>query len=150
MIFPVAQQSRHEENGIDASTEAQQAGRKCRILVVEDNEDVRELAEAMLAAADYDVLSAPSGEHALELLEREAVDLLFTDVIMPGGMNGLQLIEQVHAKRPGMPVLVTTGYMDELPARGMRDRSLEVLAKPYQHQDLLDRVHAALHARHAA
>ena len=150
MIFPVAQQARHEEDGDGAAAEAQQAGRKCRILVVEDNEDVRELAEAMLAAADYDVLSAPSGERALELLEQERVDLLFTDVIMPGGMNGLQLIEQVHAKKPGMPVLVTTGYMDELPARGMRDRSLEVLAKPYQHQDLLDRVHAALHARRAA
>ncbi len=152
MIFPVAQQSRHEDGdgGVDADTAARAAGRKCRILVVEDNDDVRELAEAMLAAADYDVLSAPSGERALEVLEKETVDLLFTDVIMPGGMNGLQLVEQVHASRPGMPVLVTTGYMDELPARGARDKSLEVLAKPYQHQDLLDRVHAALHARRAA
>ncbi|QOY93862.1 response regulator [Massilia sp. UMI-21] len=150
MIFPVAQQSRHEKGGVDAGAAAHAAGRKCRILVVEDNEDVRELAEAMLEAADYEVLSAPSGERALELLEREQVDLLFTDVIMPGGMNGLQLVEQVHASKPGMPVLVTTGYMDELPARGARDKSLEVLAKPYQHQDLLDRVHAALHARRAA
>jgi FixJ family two-component response regulator len=65
-------------------------------------------------------------------------------------MNGLQLIERVHASKPGMPVLVTTGYMDELPARGARDKSLDVLAKPYQHQDLLDRVHAALLARRAA
>lgn len=150
MIFPVAQQSQHEDGGTDASSDARAAGRKCRILVVEDNEDVRELAEAMLAAADYDVLSAPSGERALELLQQESVDLLFTDVIMPGGMNGLQLIEQVHASKPGMPVLVTTGYMDELPARGARDKSLDVLAKPYQHQDLLDRVHAALHQRRAA
>jgi len=147
MIFPVAQQSHHEGGGSDADAQARAEGRKCRILVVEDNADVRELAEAMLAAADYDVLAAPSGERALELLEKEKVDLLFTDVIMPGGMNGLQLIERVQAERPGMPVLVTTGYMDELPAR---DKSLDVLAKPYQHQDLLDRVHAALHARKAA
>ncbi|WP_036215762.1 histidine kinase famiy protein [Massilia sp. LC238] len=150
MIFPVAQQPRHEDGDLEPGTDAHEAGRKCRILVVEDNEDVRELAEAMLAAADYDVLSAPSGERALELLETEKVDLLFTDVIMPGGMNGLQLIEQVHASKPSMPVLVTTGYMDELPARGARDKSLDVLAKPYQHQDLLDRVHAALRARRAA
>ncbi len=151
MIFPVAQQSRHEDGGHhDAGADAHEAGRKCRILVVEDNEDVRELAEAMLAAADYDVLSAPSGERALELLETEKVDLLFTDVIMPGGMNGLQLIEQVHASKPSLPVLVTTGYMDELPARGARDKSLDVLAKPYQHQDLLDRVQTALRARRAA
>ncbi|VXC57538.1 histidine kinase famiy protein [Massilia sp. 9I] len=151
MIFPVAQQARHEDDGQHGiAAQAEEAGRKCRILVVEDNEDVRELAEAMLAAADYDVLSAPSGERALELLKEETVDLVFTDVIMPGGMNGLQLIEQVHARRPEMPVLVTTGYMDELPARGARDKSLVVLAKPYQHQDLLDRVHAALHAKRAA
>jgi PAS domain S-box-containing protein len=149
MLFPVARQQRHEEEDAMAA-QAQEVGRKCRILVVEDNEDVRELAEAMLEAADYDVLSAPSGERALELLETEKVDLLFTDVIMPGGMNGLQLIEQVHASKPSMPVLVTTGYMDELPARGARDKSLDVLAKPYQHQDLLDRVHAALRARRAA
>jgi PAS domain S-box-containing protein len=147
MIFPVAQQSHLEAGGSDADAEASAEGRKRRILVVEDNADVRELAEAMLAAADYDVLAAPSGERALELLETEKVDLLFTDVIMPGGMNGLQLIERVQAARPGMPVLVTTGYMDELPAR---DKSLDVLAKPYQHQDLLDRVQAALHARKAA
>ena len=150
MIFPVVQ-GRHEEFGRqDAGTAERDPGRKCRILVVEDNEDVRELAEAMLEAADYEVLSAPSGERALELLETEKVDLLFTDVIMPGGMNGLQLIEQVHASNPAMPVLVTTGYMDELPARGMREKSLDVLAKPYQHQDLLDRVEAALQARRAA
>ena len=150
MIFPVAQQSQHEEGGVNAASVAAEAGRKCRILVVEDNHDVRELAEAMLAAADYEVVSAPSGESALALLERESVDLLFTDVIMPGGMNGLQLIEKVHEARPGMPVLVTTGYMDELPARGSKGQALEVLAKPYEHQDLLDRVHAALHGRRAA
>ncbi len=149
MIFPVAQEARHED-GVDLAGIIEAAGRKCRILVVEDNEDVRELAEAMLAAADYDVVSAPSGERALDLLARETVDLLFTDVIMPGGMNGLQLIEKVHEARPGMPVLVTTGYMDELPARGSQGQALEVLAKPYDHQALLDRVQAALHGRRAA
>ena len=150
MVFPVVQGAQHEDGGANAASTAEDEGRKCRILVVEDNEDVRELAEAMLAAADYDVVSAPSGEEALALLERQSVDLLFTDVIMPGGMNGLQLIEKVHATRPGMPVLVTTGYMDELPARGAQGQALEVLAKPYDHQDLLDRVHAALRGRRAA
>jgi len=151
MIFPVSRHARDEDaGGPDLASAAAEAGRKCRILVVEDNEDVRELAEAMLAAADYEVVSAPSGETALALLERESVDLLFTDVIMPGGMNGLQLIEKVHEARPGMPVLVTTGYMDELPARGSQGQALEVLAKPYDHQELLDRVYMALHGRRAA
>jgi len=150
MIFPVARQAAQEADGTGPAVGVDATGRKCRILLVEDNEDVRELAEAMLAAADYEVVAAPSGETALALLEREAVDLLFTDVIMPGGMNGLQLIEKVHAARPGMPVLVTTGYMDELPARAAQGQALEVLAKPYDHQALLDRVQAALQGRCAA
>ena len=146
MVFPVAQAS--EDAAPDAGAPQAASGpqrRRCRILVVEDNDDVRELAESMLEMADYEVVAAPSGERALGILENgEQVDLLFTDVIMPGGMNGLELIERVHAKRPGLPVLVTTGYMDELPGRGKRSDPLDVLAKPYQHQDLLDRVSAAL------
>jgi CheY-like chemotaxis protein len=70
--------------------------------------------------------------------------LLFTDVIMPGGMNRLELIGHVHARLPDLPVLVTTGYMEELSATGNRSEGLNVLAKPYQHQDLLERIRAAL------
>jgi len=149
MVFPVAGLAATGgiEHGADpvALDGSAAAVRRSRILVVEDNDDVRELAESMLEMADYDVVSAPSGERALDLLENgEQVDLLFTDVIMPGGMNGLELIERVHAKRPALPVLVTTGYMDELPGRHKRSEALDVLGKPYQHQDLLDRVSAAL------
>ena len=142
MVFPV-------DAARDASTaqeEAEAAAQDCaraRILVVEDNEDVRELAETMLESAGYTVVSAPSGEQALHLLdEGGAVDLVFTDVMMPGGMNGLQLADQVRARRPGTPILVTTGYMDELPAaRGQR---LDILSKPYRQEDLLARVRAIL------
>jgi PAS domain S-box-containing protein len=148
MVFRVADQAagadaaQHEPRG---GTREEPRQRPCRILVVEDNDDVRELAESMLHMAGYEVLSAPSGERALGMLESgEQADLLFTDVIMPGGMNGLELIERVHARRPGLPVLVTTGYMDELPGRGKPSGALDVLSKPYQHQDLLDRVGAAL------
>ena len=149
MVFPVAGLAATEGIARGADPVAQDgsaaAVRRARILVVEDNDDVRELAESMLEMADYEVLAAPSGERALGILESgEQVDLLFTDVIMPGGMNGLELIERVHARRPGLPVLVTTGYMDELPGRSKRSDPLDVLAKPYQHQDLLDRVSAAL------
>jgi len=149
MIFPVAGLAATDGIARGADPVAQDgsaaAVRRTRILVVEDNDDVRELAESMLEMADYEVVAAPSGERALGILENgEQVDLLFTDVIMPGGMNGLELIERVHAKRPGLPVLVTTGYMDELPGRGKRSEALDVLGKPYQHQDLLERVSAAL------
>jgi len=148
MIFPVA------DNAADAARAVRQsdaaagtsdaADAKPAVLVVEDNDDVRELAVSVLGLAGYAVLSAASGEQALELLEGGAdVSLLFTDVIMPGGMNGLELIGKARELQPGLPVLVTTGYMDDLPERG-RSTDLKILAKPYRHETLLEQVEAAL------
>jgi PAS domain S-box-containing protein len=150
MFFPVgeaiAADAAHDDgaHGDAAGTGAAGASGKPCVLVVEDNDDVRELAEAVLSMSGYAVLSAVSGERALEILEEGTrIDLLFTDVIMPGGMTGLELVERVRASRPQLPVLVTTGYMDELPGRG-RGQGLNVLAKPYRHEELLARVEAAL------
>ncbi|MBQ5950379.1 ATP-binding protein [Massilia sp. ST3] len=146
MVFPVSEQAHPGgDEAADEQAPVLPRGSDCHILLVEDNDDVRELAESMLSMAGYQVLSAPSGERALALLDGGAkVDLLFTDVIMPGGMNGLQLVAEARRKRPGLPVLVTTGYMDELPGQGGRGEGLDVLAKPYHHQELLDRIKAAL------
>jgi len=146
MIFPVADNLTHPSavrQRDPAQAEADDSGKR-RVLVVEDNEDVRELAVSVLGLAGYAVQSAPSGEQALAMLEDGAqVDLLFTDVIMPGGMNGLDLIERAHRLLPDLPVLVTTGYMDDLPERG-RSTDLKILAKPYRHETLLEQVEAAL------
>jgi CheY-like chemotaxis protein len=146
LIFPVTERVVQEAPGEAPAgpVAAGQAGKPC-ILLVEDNDDVRELADSVLSAAGYKVLAAPSGESALVLLEEnQQVDLLFTDVIMPGGMNGLQLVERVRALHPTLPALLTTGYMDELQAGGGRAAPLDVLAKPYQHTELLERVRLAL------
>jgi len=145
MVFPVDGARYASAPGEDAPDAAAQERAKARILVVEDNEDVRELAETMLESAGYAVVSAPSGEQALNVLDEGAeIDLVFTDVMMPGGMNGLQLADHVRRRRPGTPILVTTGYMDELPAaRGQR---LDILGKPYRQEDLLARVRAILPA----
>ena len=148
MIFPVADGAADAQDAADApaATSDEEPGRP-RILVVEDNEDVRELAETMLGAAGYAVVSAPSGERALELLDEEnRIDLLFTDVIMPGGMNGLQLAERVRERRPETPILITTGYMEELPSPTARTQPLDVLSKPYRQEELLSRVRAILPA----
>jgi PAS domain S-box-containing protein len=142
MIFPVAEPG---PGGRDAGGEKGEGGPgQQTILIVEDNDDVRELAESMLSLAGYGVLSAASGESALAVLEQQSeIDLLFTDVIMPGGMNGLQLVERVRKERPQLPVLLTTGYMDDL-HKDSRRGGLDVLPKPYKHNDLLERVKAAL------
>jgi PAS domain S-box-containing protein len=149
MVFPVAE---HGQPGEPADGEEEKAGtnQEC-ILVVEDNDDVRELAESVLNLSGYAVLAASSGEQALALLDQHPdVDLLFSDVIMPGGMNGLQLVERALQKRPDLPVLLTTGYMDEIPGKGARNSPLEVLPKPYQHTALLERVRASLEKKAAA
>ena len=65
--------------------------------------------------------------------------------MMPGGMNGLQLADQVRARSPATPILITTGYMDELPMA--RAQPLDILSKPYRQEDLLARVRAILPAR---
>jgi PAS domain S-box-containing protein len=143
MIFPVSEHSvQGQQPGEPGSTAAQDNAH--RILLVEDNDDVRELAESVLSLGGYRVLSAPSGESALAMLEDEDVDLLFTDVIMPGGMNGLQLVERVRQQQPDLPVLLTTGYMDELQNPDLPGGRLNVLAKPYKHGDLLERIRQAL------
>jgi PAS domain S-box-containing protein len=149
MIFPTADSDAdaHRPAHDAAPQDAEDmAGNKPCVLVVEDNDDVRELAESVLGMAGYAVLAAASGEQALVLLrEGVRVDLLFTDVIMPGGMNGLQLVDEARRLRPRLPVLVTTGYMDELPGKGREHgQRLNILAKPYKHGDLLERVEAAL------
>jgi PAS domain S-box-containing protein len=147
MIFPIADNGTGHDDAAagDAAPDAAGANAgKPTVLVVEDNDDVRELAEQVLEMEGYAVQSAASGEQAMDLLRQDArADLLFTDVIMPGGMNGLELVEQARALRPGLPVLVTTGYMDELP-QGGRSGGLNVLAKPYRQEDLLERVRKAL------
>jgi PAS domain S-box-containing protein len=150
MIFPVADNAADNEatarHGRGARLQEDGAAADARpgVLVVEDNDDVRELAVTVLGIAGYRVLSAASGEQALAMLEDGVqVSMLFTDVIMPGGMNGLELIDRVRKLRPHLPALVTTGYMDDLPDRG-RSTDLKILAKPYRHETLLEQVQMTL------
>ncbi|MEC4717839.1 histidine kinase famiy protein [Noviherbaspirillum sp. CPCC 100848] len=152
MIFPVADRSAFE---VSATRTTSPAGRlnwspaaimgRQTILVVDDSQDVRELAEVFLRSLGYRVLAAQSGEEALEMLERYGtVDLLFTDIIMPGGMNGLQLVERARARHPQMPVLLATGYMEELPRYGAESAALNILTKPYRQAELAERVRTML------
>ncbi len=104
-----------------------------KVLLVEDNDQVRPFAENLLAELGCDVLTASSAEEALALLDRERVDLLFTDVVMPG-MSGLQLASQVRARAPELPILLASGYSEEL-VRGAAS-SFEMIPKPYGLTDL--------------
>ncbi|WP_395613988.1 PAS domain S-box protein [Allosphingosinicella sp.] len=98
------------------------------VLLVEDNDQVRAFAESLLAELDYRVVSAASAQEALEALAARDVDLLFTDVMMPG-MSGIELAERARALRPDLPVLLASGYSEEM--AGSTAAVFPALAKPY-------------------
>ena len=118
------------------------------ILAVDDSPDVLSLAQEYLTSNGYTVLTATNAEEALAVLEREGdrVDLLFSDVIMPGGMNGLGLAGEAVRRYPKLRVLLTTGYNEEMVTDGPDRPSMDVLGKPYRRSELADRVNAALNA----
>ena len=121
------------------------------VLVVEDEDGVRRLAERILARAGYRVLSAPTGRAALDLCarERERVDLLLTDVIMPE-MLGPELAERAVALRPGLRVLFMSGYSHQMIARRqVSAREVAFVEKPFTSDSLLVGVRETLDAEGA-
>jgi signal transduction histidine kinase/CheY-like chemotaxis protein len=107
--------------------------RSGRILLVEDNEEVGEFAEILLGELGHEVIRVRSGEAALRAALDSAFDAVFTDVVMPG-MSGLELAEQLAELRPELPVILTTGYSDEIARSGAGGRP--VILKPYRLETL--------------
>jgi CheY-like chemotaxis protein len=117
------------------------------ILVVEDEASVREHSSDLLRELGYRVLSAGNGHAALRVLGLEpAVSLLFTDVGLPGGMNGRQLADAARALRPDLKVLYTTGYARNAIAHdGAIDPGTQLLPKPFSYAALAAKVRTVLH-----
>ncbi|MDP4023774.1 PAS domain S-box protein [Methylobacterium sp. NEAU 140] len=105
--------------------------RPLSILLVEDNEHVAEVARAILAERGHAVVSAGSAPEALEVLEADArFDLLLSDLVMPGGMNGLDLAQRARSRWPGLPTLLATGYSEHA-ARAVAE-GFPLISKPYE------------------
>jgi CheY-like chemotaxis protein len=119
------------------------------VLVVEDDRDVREVALAVLAAAGFRVIEAASGDDAYRLLLAHSdlqIDLLFTDVMMPGRLDGIDLAAQARALRPALPVLFATGLANLARERGPAELCGPLLRKPYRPGELRHAVMALLDA----
>jgi PAS domain S-box-containing protein len=116
------------------------------VLLVEDDELVRCYGQEQLAGMGYRVLVAGNGMQALEVLHgAEPVDLLFTDVVMPGGMSGRELAEEATRLRPGLKVLYTSGYAENAIVHdGRLDPGVQLLRKPYRRAELARKVRVAL------
>lgn len=115
--------------------------------MVEDEPGLRELAERVLGAVGYKVLSACNGDEALALLEADkggTVQMIVTDVVMPG-MSGPELVERAKLCRPLVKVLFTSGYTDDLIAHhGVLKRGVDFIQKPYTITELTQKVREVL------
>jgi|GEM_PF-1867084 len=118
-----------------------------RILVVEDEPEVRRAAVEVLRKEGYGVMDAADGAAALEVLRSDGpFDLIFTDIVLPKGMNGVELAERAMEAQPGLKCLFTSGYAEDEVIRLAKDDT-ETILKPYRLADLLAAVQAALDGR---
>ncbi len=114
------------------------------VLVVEDNAEVLELAVSTISDLGYRVLTAADGPSALNIVQSdEAIDLLFSDVVMPGGMNGFELIKRARAIRGDLKALVTSGYAN-VHRPGTDRPEVPLLLKPYRRGELAQCIRTAL------
>jgi signal transduction histidine kinase/CheY-like chemotaxis protein len=118
------------------------------ILVVEDDEDVLGVAVESLSGLGYTVLTATDAGQALKILRgSQSVDLMFSDVIMPGGMSGAQLANEARRLRPALKVLLTSGYTaTALSQEHGLPEDLEILGKPYRRDDLANKLRLVIQA----
>jgi PAS domain S-box-containing protein len=116
------------------------------ILIVEDDAMVRNYVTAQLKALGYTTVAAANAAAALELCDRGAAfDLLFTDIVMPGKVNGVQLAAEMANRRPGLKVLYTSGYSENAVIHGNRlDPDILLLTKPYRRSELARMIRLAL------
>ncbi|MBM6581847.1 PAS domain-containing protein [Microvirga sp. BT689] len=150
MLFPAAEtQAQVPRQPVQNLAQAEPRGQAETILVVEDSNDVLDLACEHLTALGYTVLTARDADEALAVFDRAegGIDLLFTDLVMPGSMNGLALADAIRERSPGIGVLLTTGYNNDLLTEGKASAGADVIGKPYRRSDLADRVRTALNNR---
>jgi PAS domain S-box-containing protein len=133
----------------DGPSGAAHAIGKETILVVEDDDALRAYTTESLRELEYRVLEAASGAAALDILSNDRdVDLLFTDVVMPGGFNGRQLADEATRRQPKLKVLFTTGYTrNAIVHHGRLDPGVHLISKPFSFRELATRIRARLDAQ---
>jgi CheY-like chemotaxis protein len=120
---------------------------RANVLLVEDDDEVAALTADMIGQLGYDVTRVANAAAALGALANgRIVDIVFSDVMMPGGMSGADLAREIGRRRPGLPVLMTTGY-DGRAGIGADDLTLPLLRKPYRLEALAGALSAALELR---
>jgi len=145
LLFPVSTLQPEEPSEEEAEHLAPSAQGVETVLLVEDETAVRRSAARILEGAGYRVLEACDAAEAERVFERSAVDLVVTDVIMPGGMSGKELADELSSRRPEVPVVFISGYGSEaISERGVLPATTSLLEKPFTAEALLEVVHRTL------
>lgn len=138
-----------EATAKDRAVQSDHRGRGQRVLVTEDDEGVRHFVSDTLTELGYEVMQAQDGNAALNIMATTQIDLLLTDVVMPG-MNGRALAEEAKRRRPSLKVLYMTGYSrDAIVHQGRLEAGVSLIQKPFTQGDLAQRVQSALKATEA-
>ena len=137
---------RQDEDRPVSSKHRAVAGGSETILVVEDDDDVSATVVEMLTDLGYRTLEAENAKAALKILAKHPeIDLLFTDIVMPGGMTGTELAREARRLYPRLKILLTSGYTARAMANGFHDiEGLELLNKPFRKRDLAARLRSVL------
>ena len=142
LYLPRANATAPVENTASEQVEVTLFGGNETILVVDDEMALAELSEELLSGLGYHVLTAGSAQQALDLLDNEpAIDMLISDVIMPGGINGFELAERATGDYPGLKIIIASGYTENIQAGEKYEKfSNCLLEKPYSHVELAQKV----------
>jgi CheY-like chemotaxis protein len=131
---------------VEGKAPVSHVGGREAILLVEDDAAVRVVAVTILESLGYQVWQAEDGRAALAILKSsKPIDLLFSDLILPNGMSGQELLRQAREQRPGLKALFTSGYSPSfIAARGETDETVPLLGKPYRKQKLAEAIRTVL------
>ncbi len=145
--FPAADTDTDAADTDTPDTVAEMPSRGETVLVVEDDADVRSLTVAQLAGMGYAVIEAPDADEAMSFLgSTDRIDLLLTDVVLPGVMSGMELAVEARRRRPDVKVLYMSGYAEDVLARDDESNDgIELLQKPFRKVDLAQKLLSALH-----
>lgn len=142
MLFPFTHGMLEEPKVV--TSPATLSSTKAVILVVEDEPGVRELAVSILEDLGYGVIQSPDGVHAVEIIKESKVeiDLIFSDIVMPGGVDGFGVADAAEKHRPSIPIILTTGHAEVILQDVSKDRlnKLTILGKPYRIDDLVNAI----------
>jgi signal transduction histidine kinase/CheY-like chemotaxis protein len=118
------------------------------VLVVEDDAELLDITIEMLKAFGYEVHTASNAPEALNVLDQDVpIDVLFTDIVMPKGMDGVALAREVRRRHPGIRVLLTSGYARDVLRNHRPDTDMEFISKPYRMPELADRLRTMMQDR---